>query len=51
MAAQHYLAYDTGLAGNSTDEHVIGLTLNETDVVTVYASTATMSFGLWGNEA
>lgn len=51
LAAQHYLAYDTGLAGNSTDEHVIGLTLNETDVVTVYASTATMSFGLWGNEA
>lgn len=51
LAAKHYLTYDCGLAANSSDEHVIGLTLAATDVVTVYASSASFSFGLWGNES
>jgi len=51
LAAKHYIVYDVGLAANGTDEHTIGLTLAATDVVTVYASSASFSFGLWGNEA
>lgn len=51
LAAKHYLAYDAGLAANSTDTWTIGLALATTDVVTVYASTANFSFVLFGDEA
>ncbi len=48
---KHYIVYDTGLAANSTDLLTIGITLATTDVVTVYASSASFSFNLYGSEA
>lgn len=50
LAAQHYVAYDVSLPGNATDTLTLGITLNASDVVTVYSSTATMSFNAYGSE-
>lgn len=50
LAAVHYLCYDTALNQNDTVTLTIGITLATTDVVTVYASSATVSFALWGAE-
>jgi hypothetical protein len=50
LAAQHYVAYDISLPANTTDTLTLGITLNAADVVTVYASTATMSFNAFGSE-
>ena len=50
LATQHYIAYDVPLAANDTVALTIGLTLANTDVVTVYASSANMSFNLFGTE-
>lgn len=50
LAAQHYVAYDIAIAANDTTALTLGITLATTDVVTVYASTATMSFAAFGSE-
>jgi hypothetical protein len=50
LAAQHYLCYDTAIPANDAISLTIGITLATTDVVTVYASSATMSFNLFGSE-
>jgi len=50
LAARHYLAYDTVIPANDSIALTIGVTLATTDVVTVYASSATMSFALFGSE-
>lgn len=50
LAAQHYVAYDVAIAANDTTAITLGLTLATTDVVTVYASSATMSFNAYGSE-
>lgn len=50
LAAQHYIAYDIAIAGNDTTALTLGITLANTDVVTVYSSSATMSFNLYGTE-
>lgn len=50
LAAQHYLAYDIVIAANDTTALTLGITLATTDVVTVYASTATLSFSAFGSE-
>lgn len=50
LAALHYLAYDTVLNQNDSVILTMGITLAATDVVTVYASTATVSFSLFGCE-
>jgi len=34
----------------TTDTHVIGMTLNQTDVVTVYGSDGNLTFNLFGVE-
>lgn len=46
----HYIAYDTTITANGIVTMTLGLTLATTDVVTVYASTANVSFGLYGVE-
>lgn len=51
LAAQHYIAYDVAVAGNDSTGLTLGITLATTDVVTVYASTATLSFSAFGDEA
>jgi hypothetical protein len=50
LANLHYIAYDVTIAALDTLTLTLGITLATTDVVTVYASTATMSFGLYGVE-
>ena len=50
LAAQHYVAYDVSLPGNATDTLTLGITVNAADVITVYASSATMSFNAFGSE-
>lgn len=50
LTASHYVAYDVSLPANTTDTLTLGLTLDATDVITVYASTATMSFHAYGSE-
>jgi hypothetical protein len=50
LANQHYIAYDVALSANDTTALTLGVTLTATDVVTVYASTADLSFGIFGSE-
>lgn len=50
IVAQHYLAYDTPIAANDSIAITLGISLATTDVVSVYASSATMSFSAFGTE-
>lgn len=50
LANEHYIAYDSTITSNDTKALTIGFTLNTTDVVTVYASNANLSFSLFGGE-
>ena len=50
IANQHYVAYDVQVDGNATIPWTIGITLGDTDVITVYASTADLSFNAFGSE-
>lgn len=50
IANEHYLYYDVALGKNDTFVATIGITLATTDVVSVYASTANLSFNLFGQE-
>ena len=50
LAAQHYVAYDIAIAANDTTCLTLGITLATTDVFTIYAGTATMSFAAFGSE-
>jgi hypothetical protein len=50
QANQHYVAYDTSVAGNDTIALTLGLTADAADVFTVYASTANLSFSIFGSE-
>ncbi len=47
---KEYLFYDKSIAANVSEAHVIGITLNQTDVIRVYASTGDLSFNLFGCE-
>ena len=48
--SKHYIAYDTQIPSNDTIHLTIGASLGNTDVVSVYASSSTMSFNLFGSE-
>jgi len=50
ISNEHYLYYDVTIAGNDTFVATIGLTLDATDVVSVYNTLATLSFNLYGQE-
>ncbi len=50
ISDQHYVYYDVPIAGNDTFIATIGITLATTDVVSVYATAATLSFNLFGTE-
>ena len=47
---KHYLSYDTVIPANDSIALTLGITLATTDVVSVYASTTTLSFSLFGSE-
>jgi hypothetical protein len=48
LAAKHYIAYDRAIAANATETHTIGVTLDADDIVTIYASSANISFNAFG---
>jgi len=50
LANVHYLAYDVTVGANDTTIITVGITLDATDVVTVYASTANLVFHAYGSE-
>ncbi len=50
LANQHYLAYDGPIIGNDTTALTLGFSLATTDVVSVYAAAATLTFGFYGYE-
>jgi len=50
LANTHYVAYDIPIAANDSTALTLGITLGDTDVVTVYASTADMTFSVFGSE-
>lgn len=47
---EHYIYYDVAIGGNDTFIATIGITLEATDVVSVYATDANLSFNLYGQE-
>ena len=49
-ADKDYLYYDVAIGSNDTFASTIGITLATTDKVRVYASTANLSFSLFGQE-
>ena len=50
LAAEQYIMYDVFVNSTDTLFLTIGLSLANTDVVTVYAGTNTVSFNLFGSE-
>lgn len=50
LANQHYIAYDAGVPANDTIALTLGIAMEATDVLTVYASTANLSIGVFGSE-
>jgi hypothetical protein len=50
LANQHYIVYDNYVNAGDAVFLTLGLTLAATDVVTVRAGTADMSFSLFGSE-
>jgi glucose-6-phosphate dehydrogenase assembly protein OpcA len=50
LSSQHYIAYNNQISGNDSITMTIGITLATTDVVTIYAGTANLSFSAFGSE-
>lgn len=50
IANQHYIAYDVAIGANEALSFTLGVTLATTDVVSVYATLATVSFNVFGVE-
>jgi len=50
LANVHYLAYDITVGAADTTILTVGLTLDATDVITVYGSTANLVFHAYGSE-
>lgn len=50
LASSHYIAYDVAIAANDSTNLTLGLTLDASDVVTVYAGNANLTFSAYGSE-
>jgi hypothetical protein len=50
LSAEHYIAYDVTIGAYSFVSLTLGLTIDASDVLTVYASTADFSFNAYGSE-
>ena len=50
LATSHYVAYDVTVGASDSTTLTLGLALEATDVVTVYASTADLTFSAFGSE-
>ena len=49
-ATKDYIAYDLPIGGNGQYTATLGITVNATDKIRVYASSANLSFNLFGTE-
>ena len=50
LANEHYISFDAPISANDTLFITVGATLDATDVITVYGSTANFSFTAFGSE-
>jgi hypothetical protein len=50
LATQHYIAYNEIIPGNSSIAYTIGITIDASDVITVYSNNGTSSFNAFGSE-
>jgi hypothetical protein len=50
LASQHYMNFNTTIAGNDTITATLGITLSSQDTLHVNASTALISFSSFGSE-
>jgi ABC-type dipeptide/oligopeptide/nickel transport system permease subunit len=50
ISNEEYIAYDITLGASDTTVLTMGVTMNATDVLSVYASSATVAFQAFGSE-
>jgi hypothetical protein len=50
LSTEHYIVYDSTIPANDTITLTFGMSLAATDIVTVYANTASVSFTLFGTQ-
>lgn len=50
LASSHYVAYDVAIAANDSTNLTLGLTMDASDVLTVYAGNANLTFSAFGSE-
>ena len=50
LADEHYIVFDTTATATSTTAYTLGLTIDASDVITVYSSTSDFSFSAFGSE-
>jgi hypothetical protein len=50
LDVKHYITYETPIIAGDSTMFTIGMTLAATDVITVYASNANLTFGVFGSE-
>lgn len=50
LADEHYLVYDNWVNTSDTIFLTVGLSLDSTDVVSVYSSSTSLTFSLYGTE-
>lgn len=50
LANQHYIAYDVAVGASDSTTITIGITLDPSEIITVYGSTANLSFNIFGAE-
>jgi glucose-6-phosphate dehydrogenase assembly protein OpcA len=50
LEAKHYIVYGATVPASDTTALTLGLTLATTDVITIYASSANLSFSVFGSE-
>ena len=50
QANQHYIAFDAPIAALDTVALSLGITLGNTDVISVYSANANLSFSVFGTE-
>lgn len=50
IASEHYIVYSLSLAASSTFTYTGGITVDATDVITIYSTNGTSSFSAFGSE-
>lgn len=50
LANQHYIAFDVTVGASDSTTLTLGITIDAADVITVYGSTANLSFNVFGSE-